>query len=344
MQALVKTQTGSGFMELREVPDPSVGPRDVMIKVKAAGICGTDLHIRSGGFYSIPPVIVGHEFAGEIVEIGTDVQAFSPGDRVVAEPHRGGCGTCRYCLTGHVEVCSQKRAIGYKVDGIFALLTSLPETSLHRIPDNVSFEHAALSEPMAVCVKAVLERSTVEPQDFVVVLGCGPIGLLSAAVAKAQGARAVMITGTDRDEAMRLPAARAMGIDHTINVQKEDAAQRVLELTDGVGADLVVEASGAQPAIQQAIQMVRIDGRITGLGITGRETVAIPYDDALKKTVHLEWSLSSTWTSWVRTLQLLGSGQIDVSPIITTTMPLDRWEEAFDLLEKQEAIKILLIP
>jgi L-iditol 2-dehydrogenase len=344
MQALVKIQKGKGFLELREVPRPQAGAGQALIRVRAAGICGTDLHIRDDGFIYIPPVVIGHEFAGEILELGPGNSRFQVGDRVVAEPHRGGCGTCRFCLTGQVEVCREKRAIGYKVDGCFAQYLSLPVTTLHRIPDNVPYEHAALCEPLAVCVKAILERSRVEPEDFVAVLGCGPVGLLAAAICRAEGARCVLITGTDLDEKLRLPAARRMKVDHAVNVQKEDPVARVMQLTEGLGADLVVEASGAEPAIRQAFEMVRIDGRVTGLGITGKEQVCLPYDTALKKAAHLAWSLSSSWTSWERAVSLLGSGKLDVSPMITASMPLERWAEAFERLEKQEAIKILLNP
>ncbi len=209
MEALVKTQKGVGFLEIREVEDPKAGDSDVLIRVKAAGICGTDLHIQAAKFHCNPPVMIGHEFSGEIVEVGNNVKRFNVGDHVVAEPHRGGCGSCRYCLTGQVEVCGDKKAIGYKVDGCFAPYIALPESSLHRIPDNVTYEQAALTEPLAVVVKAVLERSRVEPEDFVVVLGCGPIVFLAAAAAKAEWARAGMITGTDRDKKLRVRSAAA---------------------------------------------------------------------------------------------------------------------------------------
>ena len=237
MEALVKTREGVGFLEIREVDAPRAGDNDALIRVKAAGICGTDLHIQAAKFHCNPPVVIGHEFSGEIVETGRNVKQFAVGDRVVAEPHRGGCGSCRYCLTGQVEVCGDKKAIGYKVDGCFASLMVLPESSLHRIPDNVSYEQAALTEPLAVVVKAVLERSRVEPEDFVVVLGCGPIGLLAAMAAKAEGARAVLIAGTDMDEKLRLKTALEMGVDHTINVQREDVVKKVKDLTSGLGAD-----------------------------------------------------------------------------------------------------------
>ena len=183
---------------------------------------------------------------------------------------------CRNCLRGEVEVCRTKRAIGYRIHGCFAPYVAIPETSLHLIPDHVTDEQAALTEPLAIVMKALGEICVIEPQDFVVVLGCGPIGLLAAAAAKAQGPRAVMITGTNKDEELRLAAARKLGIDHIVNVQKEDAVEKVMELTNGVGADVVYEASGSEPAIQQAVVMLRIYGRICGLGLTPQEKSLFP--------------------------------------------------------------------
>jgi L-iditol 2-dehydrogenase len=344
MQALVKTQKGKGFLEIRTVPDPVAEDHEALIRVKAAGICGTDLHIQEDGFHYNPPVILGHEFSGEVVGVGARVTGYKPGDRVVAEPHRGGCGACRYCLTGEVEVCREKRAIGYKIDGCFCSHVAIPASSLHRIPEHVSYAQAALAEPLAVVVKAVLERTRIEPEDFVVVLGSGPIGLLAAAAAKAEGARAVMITGTDGDEKLRLPAARRMGIDHTVNVQKEDASARVMALTDGAGADVVVEASGAPAAIRQAFDLIKIDGRICGLGLSGREQVELPWDLAIKKAARLVCSFSSNWTSWERALSLMAGGKVKVDPLITASYALTEWPQAFEQLRRLEAIKILLNP
>lgn len=344
MQALTKYARGHGAVELRSAEEPKVGPGEVLIRVGAAGICGTDLHIYEDRFPCTVPVILGHEFAGEIAEVGKGVTRFAPGDRVVAEPHRGGCGSCRHCLGGHVEICDEKKAIGYRVDGCFAPYLVLPATTLHRISPEVPYQKACVSEPLAVVVKAVLERSRVEPEDFVVVLGCGPIGLLAAAAARAEGARCVLVTGTDRDEQVRLAAARRMGIDHALNVQREDLVAKVRELTRGMGADLVVEASGAEPAIRQAFDVVRRDGRICALGINGKDDVKVPWDTAIRKSLHVSCSYSSSWTSWERAVSLIESGKVNLDPLVTHVLPLARWEEAFRALQGLEAIKAVLIP
>ncbi len=344
MQALVKTQKGKGFLELKDMPDPKVGSGEVLVCIKAAGICGTDIHIEEGRFPCVPPVILGHEFSGEIIEVASDVSDYKAGDRIVAEPHKGGCGKCRYCLSDQVEVCTKKRAIGYKIDGCFAPYLTLPASSLHPLPDNVSFEQGAVTEPLAVVCKAVLGRTRIEPEDFVVVLGCGPIGLLAAAAAKAAGARSVMITGTSRDETLRLPAAREMQLDFAVNIEKDDPVKQVMDITDGIGADVVVEASGAAPAIRQAFELVRTDGRICGLGLTGKDDVGIPWDMTIRKAIHLTCSFSSNRASWKCALSLMSEGKVNIDPVITGQFPLDQWAKAFALVRNLEAIKVLLIP
>jgi L-iditol 2-dehydrogenase len=263
---------------------------------------------------------------------------------VVSEPHKGGCGLCRYCQTGQTEVCSDKRAIGYKIDGAFAPYISMPEASLHPIPDHLSFEHAALAEPLAVVVKGVLERARVNPEDFVVVLGCGPVGLLAANAVKAEGARGAMITGTDQDEATRLKAARQMNIDHVLNVQQDNLKEAVSDLTGGIGADLVVEACGVEAAIHQAFDIIRTDGRIAAIGHTGREFLSVPWETGLHKAAHVTWSFSSNWSSWERAVSMLGGNKIEADQIVSHTFPLKEWQAAFTALEKLEAIKALLIP
>ncbi|UCD76988.1 MAG: alcohol dehydrogenase catalytic domain-containing protein [Desulfobacterales bacterium] len=341
----MKYKRGRGFCEVREVEEPVPHDDEVLIRIKAAGICGSDLHFYDGSLTTcIPPVILGHEFSGVIEQVGKNVIHFKEGDRVVAEAHKGGCGLCVHCLTGKVEICDNKKAAGYKIDGCFAPYLTLPEFALHRIPENLTFEQAALIEPLAIGVKGVLERTRVDPEDFVVVLGCGPIGLLAAAAARAEGARKVLITGTARDEKIRLPAAAKMKIDYAVNSDKEDLFEKVMDLTNGRGADLVVEACGAEPAIHQAFEIIRKEGRISAVGHTGKKTLSVPWETGLMKSVQLTWSHSSNWTSWERAISILAGGKIDVSPLISYSFPLAEWEKAFELLENMEAIKILLLP
>ena len=199
MQALVKTQKGSGFIELRDAPEPSPGAGEVLIEVKACGICGTDIHVWHDQFPYWPPVIMGHEFSGEIVAAGPETGLFKVGDRVVGEPHTQACGHCYLCRTGNIQICALKRSPGWGIDGAFTKYLKMPERLLHRIPDSMSYDLAALVEPTANTVHDVVERARVAAGDFVLVLGPGPIGLLAALTARAAGARAVAIVGAPAD-------------------------------------------------------------------------------------------------------------------------------------------------
>jgi len=263
---------------------------------------------------------------------------------VVGEPHTKACGKCPLCRTGNIQICASKRSPGWGIDGAFTRYLKMPEKLLHRIPDHVSFEEAALVEPTCNAVHDVLERGRVEPEDFVVVLGPGPIGLLSAMVAKAEGARKVMIVGTPQDEELRLKTAREVGIDVVVNLAEQDPVEMVKDLTGGWGADLVVEASGAEPAIRTAVDLVRKKGRITVIGMTGRDDIRFPWDKAIFKVCDLLFNLSSSYTSWDRSISLIVERKINVEALITHRVPLTEWERAFEVVENLRAIKALLIP
>ena len=207
------------------MPGRSPGPGEVLIEVKACGICGTDVHVLHDSFPYWPPVILGHEFSGQVVETGPDTHYYKVGDRVVGEPHTQACGHCYLCRTGNMQICPDKRSPGWGIDGAFTKYLKMPEHLLHRIPDDMSFDVAALVEPTANTVHDVVERARVEAGDFVVVLGPGPIGLLAAMTARAGGARHVVIVGTPADEALRLNKARELGFETVLNVSKTNPAE-----------------------------------------------------------------------------------------------------------------------
>jgi len=344
MQALVKTASGPGHLELREVPVPQIAPGEVLIRVRACGICGSDLKIQDDEHPYTPPVVIGHESAGEIAEVGNSVTGWVVGDRVVSEQHTHACGHCRQCLTGNAFACVSKRAPGYFVDGAFAEFIKVSAWLLHRIPDNLSFVEAALSEPAAVAAHGVVDRTGIGPEDVVLVLGCGPIGLVAAKMAQAAGAAKVIVTGIDRDEDVRLPKARELGIDHVVNVMQTDLAALVEDLTGGEGADVVIELSGAPPAITQAFQLARRLGRVGIIGQPPTDEVAIPYREALFGALTVSFSYSSKYTSWERVLSLFERGAIRPAQFITHVLPLDEWERGFDLSRSGEAVKVVLEP
>lgn len=337
MLALVKYARGPGLTELRDVPRPEPAAGEVLVRVQAAAVCASDVHLYHDQFTYEPPLILGHEFAGVVAALGAGVQGVAVGDRVVSENNPQACGRCRVCAAGFPNLCPAKRAIGFKRDGCFADYVRLPAELLHVIPAGVSFRAAALSEPLAVATHAVEDRCGITPGDTVVVLGPGAIGLLAALVARAEGAACVIVAGTDQDRD-RLACAARLGLA-TANVQHDDLPARLAALTDGFGADVVVEAAGAPAAIKLAGKLVRRAGRVVAIGITGRPEIAVAWDEWVAKGVSLSFSYSSRRRNWDKAMEYLRDGRIRTEELITGDVPLARWQEAFQLLEKQASIR-----
>jgi len=344
MLALYKTAKGAGNMALREALVPKPAPDEVLIEVKAAGICGTDIHIKHDKFPYWPPVIMGHEFSGIVVEVGSEVTDYQVGDRVVGEPHTKACGKCELCRTGNIQLCAHKRSPGWGIDGAFARYLTMPEHLLHQIPDSMSFEEGAVVEPAANVVHHVLERGRLKPNDFVVINGPGPIGLLALMAVKAAGAGTAVLVGTTPDEKMRLPVARDLGADEIIVADRQDPVEAVMSLTGGRGADLVVEASGSPRAVSASVGMVRRLGRISAIGLTGQDEIAFPWDAANWKVCTIIFNLSTAYTCWDRAIGLIASKKMDVGKIISHVEPLEAWERVFEDVENMRALKALLIP
>lgn len=345
MKALLKTAPGVGHFEIRDIPVPTVKtPDDVLIRVTAAGVCGTDVHIYHDQFPSYPPVVLGHEFAGVVEAVGPDVTKVKPGDRVTCEPHTKFCGKCDLCRAGKIQLCAEKRSPGWGIDGAFTDYVVVPELFLHHIPNNVNDEVAALAEPMAIVTHSVLERSRVEAQDVVAVVGAGPIGLLAAVAARAGGASRVYILGTDADEPIRFPAAKALGVDGVINTMRENAAETILALTDGRGADLVVEASGAEPGINTAIDLVKVCGRLCVIGMPGKDRTTVQWLKMIHKVLDVTFNKSSSVSSWERALSIMATTPSDLRHVITHYADISEWEAMFDAIAKGEAIKVMFVP
>lgn len=340
----MKVAKGPGNIEVRDIDKPVIPAEDwVLIRVKAAGVCGTDLHIWHDKFAYWPPVVLGHEFSGEIAEAGKKVSGFKPGDRVVAEPHSLACGICELCRQGRIQICESKRSPGWGINGAFTDYVAMPAMLLHRIPENVGYELAALAEPLAVTVHQVLERGRIECQDFVVVTGTGPIGIMAAFAAKAAGAAKVAMTGMNAGEHVRFPVARELGADYIINVEKEDAYGRIMELTEGRGADIVIETSGAGPAISQSVDLVRKCGRISAIGISSKDAVSFQWNKAISKVLDIAFNMSSSYTSWDRALSLLSNAGAALGGMITHRASITDWERVFNDLIEEKGIKALFI-
>jgi len=342
MDALVNYGPEDGAAELRVMPVPEPGLGQVLLRVRAVGTCGSDLH-QYHGTQSWPvrwPVTLGHEFCGEVAALGAGVEGWDIGDRVACETAAYVCGVCALCRAGRYNLCPHRLGFGYGADGAAAEFVVARSALLHRIPDNVSWEEAALTEPCCVAANAVLEQSSPRPGDTAVVLGPGPVGLLCTALLAATRPSHLVVAGVARDAA-RLELARRYGATRVV-MSGEDLADVVRELGDGLGADLVIDAAGVSATLRTALDVVRPGGQITKVG-WGREPLGYSLDPLVQKAATLRGSFSHTWATWERVLRLLGDGALDVRPLITT-FPLARWREGFERMERGEIAKGVLVP
>ena len=341
MKAVVKTAPGEGNVELRDLAEPEPGPGQVLIAVQAAGICGTDIHIYHDEFRSWPPVVLGHEVSGRVVALGADVTSVAEGARVTTETYFSTCGVCRFCRDGRVNLCPNRRSIGSAVNGGFTSLLVVPARNVHPLPDNLSYRAGALVEPLACVVHGVLDAPKLSPGDLAVVAGPGAIGLLALQVARAAGAR-VIVLGTAAD-AHRLDLARTLGAEEAYMVDADDFRAEIEARTNGLGADIVYECSGAGPAARDLLTVVRRGGQYAQIGLFGKP-VAWDLDQICYKELSVSGSNASVPSAWRRALALLGSGQVQVEPLISGVYPLGDWRAAFDTVERRTALKTLLSP
>lgn len=343
MKALFKTAEGPGNMELREAPVPTPGPGEVLVEVKYAGICGSDLHIYHSDIAIPvrPPVITGHEFAGVITALGQGVTGWSVGERVTAETAVIRCDTCHYCRTGFYNVCPERRTLGYWVNGVFAKYTVVPARNLHRLPPNVDFLLGAMTEPTACCVHAVNELTDIRGGDVVAVIGPGPIGLVCLQLARAEGAD-VVVLGTTKDEP-RLEIARRLGAVATVDVLTQDPVAELADLTRGKGPDVVLECSGSPAGANLGLNLVRRQGQYTQVGLFGRK-IEIDFERICYKEAKVTGSIGSIWTAWDKALRFMASGRIDLAPLAADVLPLTEWQEGFRKFEAKEGLKLFLEP
>ncbi len=343
MQALVKYAPGNGNVEVRDVPAPEPGPGQVRIRVEAAGICGSDLHIYHGDikFQVRPPVVMGHEFAGLVDKLGPGVTGLEVGAAVTSETPASVCGTCEPCRHGQYNLCAQKLIIGYYYDGCFARYVCVQAARVHRLPPGVSTLAGALCEPLAVVAHAVLEQGRVQAAETAVIAGPGAIGLLTAQVVAAAGARPVLC-GTDADEE-RMALAAELGLVHRLNVQRDDVPAVLSELTDGRGADVFFECSGAGPAAQFGLGLVKRGGRYVQVGLFGRP-VEVDLELLAYKEIRATGAIGSHRGSWEQALYLLGSGRVRTEPLVSHRFVLADWAEAFRTFEAREGVKVVFVP
>jgi len=340
MRALVKEGPAPGAA-IRELPIPEPGPGEVLVRVEATSVCGTDVHIErwdpwAQENFGPPPMTFGHEMAGIVVGHGPGAGRIALGERVAAETHIVD-GTCYQCRTGRAHVCQNLRILGVHRPGSFAEFVAIPESNAW-VVEGMSAEIAALQEPMGNAVHAAFVEEIAG--QTVAVLGCGPIGVMAVAVVKQAGAARVFATDLNPE---RLDMATRMGADVTIDA-RDDVVARIRAETDGNGVDVVLEMSGAEPALHQGFAAVTNGGRISLLGTHTRPATIDVSKEIIFKGVRVYGITGRLlYQTWYRTTALLDEG-LDLTPIITHRLPLTRFAEAFDLVESGHAGKVVLLP
>jgi threonine 3-dehydrogenase len=344
MKAARKVRREPG-MDLVDTPIPTIQPNEVLVKVGATAICGSDIHFYNWDEYAQsrlkPPLTLGHEFAGEIVEVGAAVTDYMLGDHVTADSHIV-CGKCDVCKMGLQHICANLKIFGNEVDGSFAEYVAVPETSLWPLPKGLPWEVGAIMEPLGGAVQAVL----IEPvtAQSVVIFGDGPIALFAAGVARASGARKVYLVGMVPE---RLEIARRMGADQVFNISDPiDPVKAIVEETR-VGADVVVEMAGAAASIKNAFATVRKGGRVTTFGLTPKPIeFDINYAITLRQVRVRGVAGRHMWDTWRLADGLLQSGQLDPRPVITHQLPLADFDQGFKLITtgSRATGKVLLLP
>jgi L-iditol 2-dehydrogenase len=335
--AVVNYAPESGSVEVRPLARPTIGSDDVLVEVAAVGVCGSDLH-QWTSTHSWPvnyPVVLGHEFAGTIVETGSNVNGWSEGDRIASETAAVIDPDNPMSRRGLYNLDPTRKGFGYGVNGAMTRYTRVPARCLHRLPDELSFDHAALTEPCCVAYNTVVGNSRISPGDRVLVIGPGTIGLLCAAVARLCGGD-VAVLGLESDTA-RFEVAKLYGCT-PLTEASQWARQR-----DGLGADVVIDAAGVSPTLKLAIDLVRPAGWITKVG-WGPKPLDFSLDALVQKNVTLQGSFSHHWTIWERVLALLAGGQLDINPIIGGTWSLENWHQAFEEMHSGRIVKSLLKP
>jgi len=346
VKAVVKTKREPGI-EVLDVNVPEVRDSDVLVKVLAGSLCGSDVHVYewTPNYEWMPlPVILGHEFSGEVVKIGSKVNTIAVGDRITAMPAMP-CSRCALCLVGRGDACTNRIGLGLAADGAFAEYVRLTAAAnMFKLTEGLSYEAASLSEPLCVALRAV-DLSNIKVGQTAAVLGPGPIGLLTLQVVKAAGAGLVMVAGTAAD-ARRLEIARRLGADIIIDVDREDLISKVTKVIGrdfSAGLDFVFEATGNPKSVSQALSMVRRGGKVILIGIH-----PAPAEFDTTNLVRSSKSIIGAYgydpEIWRRALLLLSSGKIRVEPMITHRIPLTEAKEGFELAISKEAAKVLFIP
>ncbi|MCI0353259.1 MAG: L-threonine 3-dehydrogenase [Acidobacteriales bacterium] len=342
MLAVVKPEAKAGA-EIRDVKVPSFGPTDVLVKVKVASVCGTDVHIYDWDAWAQkrihPPLIPGHEFCGHVAAVGDEVTTVKEGDFVSAEMHVA-CGKCFQCRTGEAHICQFVKIIGVDADGAFAEYVRIPESNIWKIDPAIPPEYASVLDPLGNAVHTVLAGEIAAKS--VAIIGCGPIGLFSIAVARAVGATPIFALEINEH---RRKLAQKMKADRVIDPSQEDAKAIIMEATGGIGVDVVLEMSGKTPGIRTGFNILRLGGRVSLLGIPSKPVELNFAEDLIFKGATVQGINGRLmYKTWYQMQALLKSGKLDLSPVITDRIAMRDFSKGMERLKTGEASKILLYP
>jgi len=342
MKALVKYAPGEGNVDILDAPEPSCGENQVRVEIAFCGICGTDIHVLHDTFHNFPPVILGHEFAGTVVEIGRNVSGVRIGERIAGLGASAvACGQCQYCLGGNFIFCAHRRGMGHGVNGALTRYVILRPDQLYRVPEHLSMEEAAMSEPFAAAIQAVTEVTNTRIGDVVLVSGPGPIGLLCLKLLVAEGIKTI-VAGAAGDD-IRLEAARRIGAADVVNVAERSLGDVVREHTDGRGFDVVFECAGHPSSVRGCIDALRPLGKYTQVGICGCE-LQFPIDQIFYKQLIVQGSICYTAKTWDRMMKIFAQGRIRLDDLVSAKLPISEWRKAFDLCAQKRAVKVLMYP
>lgn len=342
MQALVKYEYGPFKIRQEECVIPQPGPEQVRIKVLAAGLCGTDVHVyRDDSRATNPPVIMGHEMAGVVDMVGSEVIGIEEGADVTAEPCVYTCGECEYCFSGHENLCSARQAFGSAVDGAFAEYVVVPSQNVHLLPQGFDPQVGALAEPLACCVQAVEEFNRVSPGDTAVVFGPGTIGLLCTRLLVLSGAR-VVVVGTAADQ-RRLVIAESLGADSVLTLGTNDGIGAVREVVPNGVADAVFECSGSEAAIRAGLSLTKRGRILTQVGLAGEDR-QLPIDYITYNEIQVRGTFAQKRSVWPKAVRLVIENVEQLRALITHTFPLSAWQDAFEGFNDHRGIKFIFDP
>jgi threonine 3-dehydrogenase len=342
MKALIKETPNRGAV-YKDIPDPRIGDNDLLVKVKAVSICGTDVHIYDWTEYASSrielPLLFGHEYAGEVVEVGKNVVGFKDGDRVAAEPHVP-CGQCYQCTTGLQHICKDMKILGIHMDGAFAEYTLLPAVCAWKLDPDVSYEIGATLEPFGVGVHAMAKTRPAGKK--ILVFGCGPIGIYTQMVARFSGAECVIAVDITKE---RLALSEKIGADYILNANEIHVAEAVEDITKGLGADIVVELTGNRGVADLATKTLRKGGELVLVGLYDKPVEIDLVNNVIYKEAHVYGVTGRImWDTWWAAQGMLGSGRLNLEEIITHYFSLEEHVTAFELAKSATTGKIVFRP